>query len=133
MITNVTKKYSKLLIWLIILILLQERRKGIRIHIIPLSFFLSPFSSRMRKRGKVESFLLPPHFPFLPNKETSSDYLFIRIRVMSTKVISLFVRRISNSSFGSVKFVFTVLIFIFWCLSLPTRNIFTFTFWTKLE
>ena len=87
----------------------------------------------MTNRGKVESFVLPPHFPFLPNKKISSDYLFIRIRVLSTKVISLFVRRIHNPSFRSVKFVFTVLTLIFWCLSLPTRNIFTFTFWTNLN
>jgi hypothetical protein len=58
------------------------------------------------------------------------DYLFIRIRVLSTIVSSLCQRCMYNLSFRIVKFVVTESTFIFWCLSVSGRNINTFTFWT---
>jgi hypothetical protein len=63
-------------------------------------------------------------------KAKSSDYLFIRIGVLSTKVIFLFVRCINNPGFWIIKFVATVVTSIFWCLSFSNSNLYTFTFGT---
>ena len=57
-------------------------------------------------------------------------YLFIRIRVLSTKVIFLFTRCIIYLSFRIIKFVATVSTSIFWYLSFSNSNLNTFTFWT---
>jgi hypothetical protein len=59
-----------------------------------------------------------------------SEYLFIRVRVLSTIVAFLFLRFIRHLGFRIIKFVATVSTFIFWCFSLSTRNPDTFTFWT---
>ena len=67
------------------------------------------------------------------NSKKSSDYLFIRIRVLFTNFIFLFLRCISKPSFRIIKFVFTGLTSIFWCLSPSNHNIFTFTFRTNFQ
>ena len=52
---------------------------------------------------------------------------------MSTKVSLLFQRFMYNLSVRIIKFVVTVLTFIFWCLSGSNRNMNTFTFWTNFD
>lgn len=68
----------------------------------------------------------------MKNKQTH-DNLFMRIKVIFTKVFLLFKRFFNNLSFWIIKFVFTVSTKIFWRLSLSNRNINTTTFWTNFN
>jgi hypothetical protein len=61
------------------------------------------------------------------------DYIFIRIRVLPTKIISLFLRCINNLSFRVIKFVATFVTFIFWFLSGSSSNMKIVTFWTNFS
>jgi len=66
---------------------------------------------------KTVSIASVPTGMFLKNnkkKKQTHDYLFNRIRVLYIKVISLFLRLINNLSFRIIKFVATVLTYIFW-------------------
>jgi len=72
-------------------------------------------------------------FNIFAGKKKTSDYLFIRIRVLFTNFVFLFLRCISKPSFRIIKFVFTVSTSIFWCPSPSNRNFFTFTFRTNFQ
>ena len=106
----------------------RERWKGCLTY-----FILSPVFLPSLSKGKVMVVNCLHILPFLPNYKISSDYLFIRIRVLSTKVISLFLRFINNLSFRISKFIATFSTFIFWFLSVSNRNPNTFTFWTNFK
>ncbi|VVB60534.1 Uncharacterised protein [uncultured archaeon] len=66
-------------------------------------------------------------------KKHTHDYLFIRIIVLPTNFSLLFNGFMYYLSFRIIKFVFTVLASIFWCLSLSNRNIKAFTIWTNFN
>jgi len=68
----------------------------------------------------------------LKNKQTH-NHLFIRIGVLYTNFLFLFLCYISKLSFRIIKFVGTVLASIFWYLSSSNRNMNAITFWTDFN
>jgi hypothetical protein len=95
---------------------------------------VSPLSSIFRPCYELVLFFINQSiFWRLSANKKSSDYLLIRIRISFTNFISLFLCFRENQSFRIIKFVATVMTFIFWFLSVSNRNLNTFTFWTNFN